>query len=465
MALFRRRSDRQTWYRTPVARGFAEGVAPRVDRTAGTLRGFIVMQTGVAKGHREEVDDETLDRIVTLTEGRAVKMRFGHPSMSDDAIGKAVGRASNFRRDGDRVIADAALLQSAATAPNGDLRQHILDLAEEAPDLFGTSVVITRDLEFRKDENGEPKRFPDGEKMPPLIRPTAVLASDFVDSPAATPSLFSETNVLLSAEADELLGGVLNREDAAERCRIYLNRFEADHPGASDIFRAALGPDPLPEEPMPNSKPPETAGAVSNEEALRQLKAAGYSVQPPATDGEPDGEPAPEAGDNAVLSEIRELRKSLDEERKARLAAEKKAAEKEQAEILAPFRARLDRLTHLADDDRKAALDLVESYLAAGDTERAEKFTKAHERIPDPLEFAEIERQVSVPIADGEQAQVDISRYAVLAAGDDGELKRVMKGDPRAMAQAAWITDNIEDPDEKRKARAKLWAEQREAST
>lgn len=447
------RPDAERWYRTPVARGFAElseGL-PRVDRKAGIIRGFLVMETGLARGHGHEVDGKTLDAVVSLTAGRRVKMRFGHPGMSDDAIGTSVGRGINFRRDEDRVIGDAQLIQAAKSSPKGDLWTHLLDLAEEAPDLFGNSLVIKRGLEERLDEKGEPLRDADGEKLPPFIRPTEVLASDFVDGPATTSGIFSETNVLLSAEAYEILETVLARPDAPERIRTYLDRFDADHPGAAATLRAALAA-PSPGDPQMSTTDAEPGKAeLTHDEMAAQLREAGFKVGKPA----PAPEATPEPSHDAVLAELKELRAGLEAERKARLESEAKAAEAAAKLASASFKARLDKLTHVDAALREQAAGHVETMLAAGQAKAAEKLVAAYEAMPDIGKLAQLDTEISVPLAEGGAKSVSLAPYRVLRDGEDGP-EAVLEGDREELAAAALI-DQLPTREERDKARLEHW--------
>ena len=79
-------------FRTEAARGLELGING-VDRGTATIAGAAIMQAGVVKDGRFEVDAKTLKQLVTLgNHGKlGVKVRFGHPSMSDDALGTFLG--------------------------------------------------------------------------------------------------------------------------------------------------------------------------------------------------------------------------------------------------------------------------------------------------------------------------------------------------------------------------------------
>lgn len=179
-----------------------------VDREAGVIYGASAMQAVEALGHGLDIDETTLAAVAELGNGRerGVKVRFTHPGMCDDGMGKLLGRMSNFEVREDRVIGDIHLSDSAANSPSGDLRGYVLDLAEEEPDLFGMSVVVAGDAVWQLDNGAE---VPDEGQRPnnathdlPLLRPTKLAAVDIVDEPAANrDGLFSEHGGLEAVHA------------------------------------------------------------------------------------------------------------------------------------------------------------------------------------------------------------------------------------------------------------------------
>jgi hypothetical protein len=153
-----------------------------VDAEAGVIRGASVMSIGEATGHGFEIDSNALDALVQL--GRdagtnGVKMHLGHPALfGPNPAESIVGRARNFRRDGDRVRADLHLASYAAAAPGGDRRRYLLAVADEDPSAIGLSVVARFDFEEQINrQTGETDRV--------VGTPVWLGAVDFVDDPAA----------------------------------------------------------------------------------------------------------------------------------------------------------------------------------------------------------------------------------------------------------------------------------------
>lgn len=176
-----------------------------VDREGRVITGVSVITRGEALGHGLWIDTQFLNDVARLGAqgGRGLKSRFTHPGLSSDGTGKALGRAHNLARRGDQVVGDLHLLKAAENAPDGNLSGYVMDLAEEDPEIFGTSIVFMRDrlaeCSFREANtrdlgDGEGDRFvsPDPLNVENLrhARIAALKAVDVVDDPAANPGGF-----------------------------------------------------------------------------------------------------------------------------------------------------------------------------------------------------------------------------------------------------------------------------------
>lgn len=232
-------SDPVGYTRLTAVRGLkARGDAKPVDReggkfNAGLIRGASIITRGEALGHRAWIDATTLQQVAEGIDSagpKGVKSRFTHPSMSGDGLGTVLGRAIGPTeiRDG-RVIADLHIQKSAHSTPSGDLAGYTMDLAEESPESFGTSIVFTHDRAAEDafaDENqaevehedsrgrkrkGYEFRSPDPDNVNHYrhVRLKALHAVDAVDEPAANPSgLFSRGDEI-PRQADALLSYAL----------------------------------------------------------------------------------------------------------------------------------------------------------------------------------------------------------------------------------------------------------------
>ena len=152
-----------------------------INEGSGVLQKVVVAQAGKVKSYFEEIDSETLSQIVSLGNAKenGVKARFGHPNMCSSAMGTYIGRFKNFQLDGEKVTGDLHLDTVCKNAPGGNLYDYILTMAKKNPDMFGASMAFIP---------GEPVL---GAGEFPLVRIEELLATDLVDDPAATNSLFA----------------------------------------------------------------------------------------------------------------------------------------------------------------------------------------------------------------------------------------------------------------------------------
>lgn len=197
-----------------------KGPPAGVDREAGVIRGMSVVTEGEALGHGLWLDGEFLDSVVTAGNAKkgGIKSRFTHPGLSSDGLGTMLGKVSNFRRDGNRVLGDLTFAKTAFNTPNGDLASYVMDLAEESPDSFGTSIVYTPNREAEQ-EFASKNPGPDGKFVSPdpknkrnyrHARLAALSADDVVDDPAANPGGFfaagGEVPAMMEPVLDYVLG-------------------------------------------------------------------------------------------------------------------------------------------------------------------------------------------------------------------------------------------------------------------
>lgn len=217
-------ANKNIYFRADIVRGWDV----QVNRKNKVIAGFAVVTKGVTHDERGEFDDVGLDKIVELGNQSkiGIKSRFGHPNMSSTALGTFLGRAKNFRRDGDIVRADLHIDSTAHATPDGDLAGYVMNLAESDPQAFGSSMVIQWDEEFR----GEKDK--DGKELPPFIRVKKLMSVDIVDDPAANNGLFGmpffSESVRPSAEMTAFLDRFLNEPEAVEKVISFLQRYEVN---------------------------------------------------------------------------------------------------------------------------------------------------------------------------------------------------------------------------------------------
>lgn len=159
----------------------------KVDSENGIISNIVVTAIGEAKGHNIHLNSSFLDDVVMLASKRpsGIKARFGHPNICATALGTYLGRYKNYRREGDKVLADLHLDKSAINSPNGNLYTYVLDMAENNPDMFGASIA------FKQGEQTKELSEVDGKQVEKTFATIkALYATDLVDSPAATDGLF-----------------------------------------------------------------------------------------------------------------------------------------------------------------------------------------------------------------------------------------------------------------------------------
>jgi hypothetical protein len=177
-----------------------------VDATTGVIKDIVVVQGGKDK-YGDNFDSTFLEQIIEQgnAQKQGVKSRFGHPNMCDTTLGSFIGRYKNFRlgASGERdvVLADLYLDPIAKNSPKGNLYDYTITMSQKNDDMFGNSIVYIPDMPEYKKEHTEES---DTEVEVPYERLKSFLASDLVDSPAATESLFKDSEDL-AAKVTEFL--------------------------------------------------------------------------------------------------------------------------------------------------------------------------------------------------------------------------------------------------------------------
>jgi hypothetical protein len=179
------------WLSTPFL--FGKG-SEKIDEENGIIYGAAIVTEGEAKGHGVFLDAEFVDDVIKLGNGLSLglKVRFGHPNMSSEALGTYAGRAKNFRRDGELARADIHLSESAKDAPSGDLYTYLLALSKTEPDVFGLSIVFVPGEQYKRDPKTSEKIYRENSKWSAIDgrvfeEISALRGVDFVDDPAANP--------------------------------------------------------------------------------------------------------------------------------------------------------------------------------------------------------------------------------------------------------------------------------------
>lgn len=172
-----------------------------IDTPNGVIKNVVICNEGLNK-NGDNLDTTFLEQIALLgnAQSMGVKARFGHPNMCDSSMGAYIGRYKNFSLDGGSVIADLHLDKVADTSPKGKLFSYVLEMSKTNPDMFGNSISYNADKPVEKSENIN------GELVTKMYeRAKSLTASDLVDSPAGTTSLFMSTQAEFAVKATEFM--------------------------------------------------------------------------------------------------------------------------------------------------------------------------------------------------------------------------------------------------------------------
>lgn len=194
-----------------------------VDMNTRTIHGAAIIQAGSLNDDRPwHIDQHTLEQVVELgnRRNRGLKARLTHPNMSDDGMGKVLGKWSNFRIDGDTVRADLKIAESADKSFVGEIGTYVLELAAEDPDLFGVSIVSELSEEMFEEDTD----LFDEELGTTAFRLSTLYAADVVDEPAATRGGLFDTNGL--ADLPAMVTRVIDTHFAEATPEELLSRFE-----------------------------------------------------------------------------------------------------------------------------------------------------------------------------------------------------------------------------------------------
>lgn len=231
------------WQRADTTYGF-ELLKDHVNRTggdsgAGIISRFSVITTGEAFGHELWIDKEFLNQTteaINATGPQGIKSRFTHPGLSGDGLGTFLGRVKDAKTVGEQVFADLHISNSAHEAPGGNLAEYIMTLAESDPDIFGTSIVFSSDVDAEQDFMSANKdkrgRFvsPDRNNKQNLVhtRLQDLRADDVVDEPASNPSGMFHRGDEIAKEAELMLDyafGMTDQVPALSELDIHPERF------------------------------------------------------------------------------------------------------------------------------------------------------------------------------------------------------------------------------------------------
>ncbi len=180
-------------------------LGPGVDEKNKRLNGAKVLQLGPLNDERGEylfVDETSLKQIVQLGDApnKGTRVRFNHPQPGEDMSKKHLGRAKNFRVEGDVVRADIWLAEAAFSELSRNVGGYVLQLVSEDGEALGLSIHSVLDIVSMRDAEDEDGRLP--------LRFKSLTAVDVVDQPAATRGgMFSKEFEMSEELKEELIAG------------------------------------------------------------------------------------------------------------------------------------------------------------------------------------------------------------------------------------------------------------------
>lgn len=169
-----------------------------VDFRKRVIYGRVVAELGEFKDKRGVFNEKSLQEIVKLGNAagkKGLRSRFKHPGMSDDGLGKFLGRDRNFRIDGNKVRSDFYIAETAMKSPpeggGTPFGEYVMELANTDPAALSSSLVLRYKPELQRDDAGNEMRGDDGDPLPPIWLPTELFAIDVVDTGAAVGDFLS----------------------------------------------------------------------------------------------------------------------------------------------------------------------------------------------------------------------------------------------------------------------------------
>jgi uncharacterized coiled-coil protein SlyX len=197
-----------------------------VDRERGTLSDVSILEVGEARGHGVLITPKTVQSAAKLLIGQTVPAYLSHDGAFNDRLTEEIGIFKGFYMDGERLRARTFNALESFKKFHPEEFETLFELAEKMPDNFGVSIVFNARLYWQLEDDAE-QDF-EGEDEPPegaafnmpSVQVLEVLSADFVDTPAANSSLFSEpkpeTNETMNIELTTAASDELEKRNAAE---------------------------------------------------------------------------------------------------------------------------------------------------------------------------------------------------------------------------------------------------------
>ena len=161
-----------------------------IDADTGKIFDVSLIQIGEAKGHGIYIDEGSLDSgLVALGEANLPAYVTHEGALESDRLLNEIGVFSEFYVEEGKLKAKQFKALRSFMADDPARFRRLFDLASEAPDAFGISLVFEADLVWTfADGSEEPIADSDGKgaiREIPSVRFRTISSADFVDAPAA----------------------------------------------------------------------------------------------------------------------------------------------------------------------------------------------------------------------------------------------------------------------------------------
>jgi len=202
----------------------------RVDTQKGVIYDVVLAQSGMNKNGTYFSERFLKELEERGNERGYIKARFGHPVMCGNSLGSLIGRYKNFRVSGGKLYGDLYLDDIAKdTQVEGrgiSMYDYVMRMATSNSEMFGNSIVISADeIEERYIDKAGKECVAGGHVL------REFLASDLVDDPAATDSLFHSVGDDLGVLVSEFLDDHPEIFEALDKnpriLRDFFERYEA----------------------------------------------------------------------------------------------------------------------------------------------------------------------------------------------------------------------------------------------
>ena len=269
-----------------------------VDIEQGRIRDVSIIEEGEARGHGMLITPLTLRGAAEKLLNKSLPAYITHANAQGDRLLSEVGIFSGFYLDGNRIRARNFTVLDSFRKFEREKYERLFEMAAMAPDNFGVSLVFEGKLMWETSEGDEEylgmaQRPESALNQWPTVIMVDIQSADFVDSPAANRSLFSnpllqdQPTKTMNTENNTLSDGAFDPvRDALETPEpVELEQVELNESASAELERR------LAEENGDAAPKKEKADAKPKKKARKKKLEAGAENEVQDDDTTPDGDP------------------------------------------------------------------------------------------------------------------------------------------------------------------------------